>query len=437
MHITRALLATCLTLCACGPASAQLIGTPQQPRPERPYRGIFAGGVGDAGQSLDATGSLSGGYDDNVLATATNSSGSGLRRGQEGMFAQASGGLNYLLTGARASMNASAATSQRYYPSLGREYFRTYNASLGGMVQVTAKPVITLQQSVSYRPYTFLDAFPGTVELLPGTTVVTDPEFVPLSEQFVAYSGGADLRHQLTRRTSFNSSWDYIATDRLSHQFWRQSAGANYSIGMTQNLNLRLGYRYTEAHYGDRVTAIHRPDVGIDFARALSLTRRTTVNFGIGTEASTYDGRTRVNAVGNASLLHEIGRSWTTGASYQRGTYFISTLPEPVTGDSASAQLSGLVTRRIQFQGVVGASLGTMGTGGGGRGRKFDSYRGSLSLSSALTRFMSVGLEYAYYKYVFGSEVVLDPGLARDINRQSVRAHVSFWVPIFNRTRRP
>jgi hypothetical protein len=203
---------------------------------------------------------------------------------------------------------------------------------------------------------------------------------------------------------------------------------------MTRDLSLRLGYRYTRADYGDRITEVHRPDVGLDFARALSLTRRTSLTFGVGTEATVYQDRTRFHAVGNVNVLHEIGRSWTAGGTYQRGTYFVATLSEPITGDSGSVQLNGLITRRLNFSATAGASTGQMGFGSG---HDFDSYRGSLSLSTALNRFMNVGVDYAYYKYVFDSAVVLEPGLASDINRQSIRAHISFWAPIFNKARRP
>jgi hypothetical protein len=69
--------------------------------------------------------------------------------------------------------------------------------------------------------------------------------------------------------------------------------------------------------------------------------------------------------------------------------------------------------------------------------REFDSYRGSVSVSTALNRFMSVGADYAYYRYLYDQFFLLDPGLPHYVNRQSIRAHVSFWAPLMNRTRRP
>jgi len=59
-----------------------------------------------------------------------------------------------------------------------------------------------------------------------------------------------------------------------------------------------------------------------------------------------------------------------------------------------------------------------------------------VRLSTALTRFMNVGVDYTYFDYSFNSEIVLDPGVPGDISRQSIRGHVSLWAPIFNKARR-
>jgi hypothetical protein len=430
MSTLRALVCSCLTLLACVPAAAQ---TQQPPtRPERPYRGIFASGVDNSGQALTAQATLSGGYDDNILAQASNSA-SPRRQGGEGAFGQLSGGLNYTLNASRAAFNAAAGTSQRYYPSLENEFFRTYNASIGGSVQALTKPGVILHQSVIYQPFTFLSAFPDAIDPVAGASSVPEPDFVPLARQYVAYAGGAELSHKLSGRTTFDMSYDYRVTDRQSFNSWRQSGGAGFVVNMTRDLGLRLGYRYTQAHYNERVVEVHRPDIGLDFRRALSLTRRTSLTFGAGTEGTVVNETTRWRVNGNASVAHEIGRSWSAAGAYQRGTYFVDTLSEPVYGDTASFTVGGLVTRRIQLQSVIGATIGNVGYASE---RDFDSYRGTLALSTALNRFINVGVNYAYYRYIFDPLVELEPGVPRDINRQSVSAQVTFWAPIFNKARR-
>jgi hypothetical protein len=423
---TRPLLATCLALFACVPASAQ---APLQPtRPERPYRGVFASGVDASGQSLTASSTLSGGYDDNVLADATRRS--TFRNGQGGSLGQFSGGLNYALVGERGTANAAVGTSVRYYPSLRSDLYKTYNGSVGGTLQLSKKPNLSVHQSASYKPYTFLP--PAETGATAGVSSAPELDFVPLATQYIGYEGGADLRHPLSKRLSFQSSYGYVVTDRLSKEFWRQTGATSFSIGMTRDVSLRLGYRYTEAHYDTQTVATHRPDVGLDFLHALSLTRRTNLTFGVGTEATVIRGVSRWHVTGNAQLTHEMGRTWSTVAAYERGTYFSETLSTPIFGNSASATLGGLITRRLQFQMGANALVGKMGFS---NNRNMNLYRGSVTLSTALTRFMNVGIDYAYYKYNFDDQIELDPRLPTDINRQSIRAHVSLWAPIINRSR--
>jgi hypothetical protein len=429
MMAVRPFLCSCLALLACVPAAAQT----RTNRPERPYRGIFASGVSDLGQSLTANTSLSGGYDDNILADATQRN--TIQTSRQGTLAQFSGGLNYSLIAERGQFNAGAGTSIRYYPSLENDYFKTYNANIAGVVRVLTKPNLTVHQSVSYQPVTFLSGLSGP-GVDPGLEplVAPEPDFVPIASQYVAYESGADLDAQLTRRVSFLSSYTYRLSDRSEHNFWRQSGSMGFEFGLTRDLSLRTIYRYTEGHYPSRIVRTHSPDVGLDFHHALSLTRRTSFTFGAGTEATVVNERTRYRATGHVNVTHEIGRSWLADGSYQRGTFFIDTLAEPVFGDTGRIGVGGLITRRIQFQAAASTTIGN--TGFSVQQRQFDSYRGTVSLSTALNRFMNVGVDYAYYKYIFDPLVELEPGLPHNVNRQSIRAHVSLWAPLMNKTRR-
>ena len=428
MFFARALLCSGLTLLACVPASAQGQGY----RPERPYRGIFGSGVGDFGQTLTVNTTVSGGYDDNVLADATRRE--TVQNSQEGVLAQFSGGLNYNLTGERGMFTAGAGASLRHYPTLQNDSFRTYNANIAGVYRLLRRPNLTVHQSVSYQPFTFLSGVAGP-GVDPGLDPVVPPEpdYVPLAAHYMSYESGADLDAQLTRRVSYLSSYTYRLTDRNSNDYWRQSGSAGLRFGLTRDVSLRTVYRYTEAHYTGRIVRTHSPDIGLDFARALSLTRRTNLGFGAGVEATAVNDQTRYRATGHANVTHEIGRSWMIDGGYRRGTYYIDTLPEPIFGDTARLGVGGLLTRRLQFNAAAYAQIGDAGVGGQ---RQYDSYRGTASLSMALNRFMNVGGDFVYYRYIYDQSIQLDPGLSHEVNRRSIRAHVSFWAPLMNRTRR-
>jgi hypothetical protein len=71
-----------------------------------------------------------------------------------------------------------------------------------------------------------------------------------------------------------------------------------------------------------------------------------------------------------------------------------------------------------------------------GDGDRMESYGAAASLTVALTRHVNTGVTYSYYHHQFAETVVLAPGFPNDFERRSLRAFVSVWVPLFQRTRR-
>ena len=113
MHIARLTVPLALIMAA-APVTAQ-------ERAERPYRGLFGAGLGEAEHSIVASGSLGGGWDNNVLADASSAGGGGnpnANSGISGGVGQASGSVRYNLEQERFSIGASGAMSAHYYPSL-------------------------------------------------------------------------------------------------------------------------------------------------------------------------------------------------------------------------------------------------------------------------------------------------------------------------------
>jgi hypothetical protein len=137
---------------------------------------------------------------------------------------------------------------------------------------------------------------------------------------------------------------------------------------------------------------------------------------------------------GNAALKHEIGRSWNAWVGYSRRVLMNETWPDPVVADSLSAGVGGLISRRMQFMSVARGALGKQGLERDAPG--FDTAQASATLSYALTRFMNLGLIYSYYQQRFDERAVLSAGVPASAERHSVRATVSLWAPLFQRTRR-
>jgi hypothetical protein len=200
-----------------------------------------------------------------------------------------------------------------------------------------------------------------------------------------------------------------------------------------------VGYQYSDTRFGveDRRWRYHLIDAGVDYAKSLSFSRRTQLAFSTGTAASSSvgdDPRTNFIFTGNATLLHEIGRTWSAALAYQRGVYFAPQWQEPVMVDGASFAVGGLLSRRTRFQTGVGVSNGNFGVTG--FGPRYRAYYAVSSLDYGLSRYLSIGTTYGYYSHVFGADAVPNPGFPNSIGRHTARVHLSAWAPLYQRGRR-
>ena len=408
-------------------------------RSERPYRGLFAGGVGDTEQLLTASGSIGTGWDSNLVADALNRAIplSDVTREFRGGVSTGSAALSYSLSKTTVSLGATAGTTLRYYPSFDNQFIRREYGSVGASAILGAG--FSAQGSAIYQPYNLRSLMPTLFEPRLGDPSIVDEDFPASKEHHFGYGGGLGYSRQLTRRQRFSLSYGYAGREPVAQadRFHRHTAGADLTYGVSTGLNLRMGYGYSMAYYGDRQFEGHVIDAGVDYNRALSFSRRTTLSFGTGSTASrrarTDSLRFRLN--GSARLNHELGRTWNTTIAYARGLVFLETWPEPVFSDSATAGLGGLISRRVTAQ-VSARWLRGRGYFSVD-GNQLESYGGGAMVSVAITRYISTGVNYFYYVHDFADRVSLAPGFPTNLERQSVRAYVSMWVPLYQSSRRP
>jgi hypothetical protein len=418
-----------------------LMATPavaQPQRPERPYRGLFGSGVGDAEQLLTASASIFGGYDDNVYADMLGDSGAGTQGGASaGSVAGASGSLAYSFKTEPMTVGLSLGSSTRYYPGTSDD---TVTATQGGLT-LTAAPRLGTSLSLgllaAYQPYQLTPLFHVDFEPQPGDSLIPDLDLVTTVESYLRYAGRVGFTHRVSRQATFSADYGYQHADRgaAADEFRYQNLGGALTYNLGKGLDARAGYTYGEGDYGAGQTREHHAiDAGVNYNRALSISRQTTLAFGTGTSALRTQGSLRFTITGNAKLQHEIGRSWNTWVGYARRVLMNETFPEPVVADSVSAGLRGLISRRMQFTSSIRAALGKQGLENDAPG--FNTAQGVATLSYALTRFMNAGVTYFYYRQRFDDGAVLSVGVPATAERHSVRATISLWAPVFERTRR-
>ena len=421
------------------PATAQ-----QQPLPraERPYRGLFGGGVGDAEQLLTLNMSLGSGYDDNILADVPGGGGTtDPRAGKSGTFGSGSAQLTYGLTRTRVGVNASVGTSGRFYPDAKTDnYIASHGASIGAFVEAAKNTRLSASHTTSYQPFLTLGLFPSLFDV-PGQAIPPSPELAVSNSEYFNHTTGAELTQQVSRRASlsgyYSRQWADFKAEETDRDFSSQGGGGRLTVGLSKGLGVRIGYGYTDAVYSSEDAASvqgHNIDAGVDFNRALSFSRRTTFSFGTGSSVVVYQDRTYYRLLANAKLNREIGRTWNASLAYARSSEFVASLPGPVFSDALSAFYGGMVNRRLQFSSSAAAAIGNFAATGNGTG--FDTYTGNVGLTYGITRELGIGVNYSYYRYSFDEAAPLPIAFARQTDRNSVQAYLTVWMPIVHRARR-
>lgn len=419
------------------PASAQL-SQQQQPRPNR---GLFGGGVGDTSQQLTLGGSLGAGYYGDVRTTLTP--GSTPRAPRSGQFGVGSANLDYSINLSRVSASLAAGTAVRYYPKVADPFQPSY--FVGGQISLAlgSRTSLSTAHHAALQPYT-VGFFSG--ELLGGQPILdvpVDPNAIAATGTYQSWRSSVNLGHNLTQRLSLSGGYDYYTNNVWSGgsggRYASQSARGGVHFGLAKGLSLRAGYAVTGVGSGAvGGTSPFRGrtiDAGIDFNRALSLTRKSTLAFSTGLVGLSDQGnKVRYHLTGHVSFGHEIGRSWTFSTGYNRSADFFQTFGQPVFRDALNAGIGGVIGRRVSVHAGVSIAKGTVGVSAGAP----DYTAGSAysGLQFAITRLLAIGVNYGFYHYEFDDAALLPPGLSSKMDRQSVRVSLNLWVPLMTRARR-
>ena len=440
-----------LGLCLGGAQHAE-----SQPRSRTIGPAVF-GGTGtraDRPGGLDLFGQLFISYDDDVLADQSAGgpdrprlANSAERRG--GLYPGFWIGLQYARVGESTDLHMETNHSLNYYPDLESLTTRYHQASgtfvhrFGSRYNVRARPFAAYSPHYSMRLFLApLPLDPDRAGSLDGAVLAApDVDSTIIQRGSFRYGGNAEFRMLAARHSTVTVGTSYTKTDLTREptgNFDVRSIGANVRHAVSGSASLRIGYALEESTYegsSTPSTRIQNLNIGIDYRKPLSRSRRSFLRFTTGSIISEQvagitepaEGR-RIQAIGSASLVHQMGRTWNAVAQYRREVGYLEGFAQPVFSDSANAAVGGLITRRLDL--FLDANYIT-GTSAIRRDApRFDSYSASARLRRALNRSLAVYVEYLFYQYNFDEAADRPVGLPRKFNRNGVRVGLSLWLPL-------
>jgi opacity protein-like surface antigen len=440
-RLAGASLALLATLVAPGLVCAQTTDPPEPPEVRRPYRGLFGGPGGRAGsQSLGLSASVYGAYDDNVYADQFGFAPVPGDLRQSGFYQGATAGLNYARRGRRIGFGADAGVGVNRYP--GRSVLASYRGGANLSVPIKRYTSLSLSSSVSYSPEFRLGVFvdPNQPSNFQDPFSAVTPDLGVFGEPSFHTNSGVGVSRSFRRNGSLSGHYSLTTAHYRSSEldYSSQGVGARYSRGLSRYSSLRLGYSYGIGGYSRAETeqrGIHTIDAGVDYGRALSISRRTHFSFSTGSALfyanqsieGILDYRLQFALLGSANLVHEMGRTWTAALSYRRSVDFHEGFTEPFLAQAVSADVQGLLSRRLRFSASTSYSRGLIGARSADR---FDSTSANAGLQYGLTRYLAAYVNYVYYQYGFDTVVTIDPRFPQRLQRNGVRFGLSTAIPL-------
>jgi hypothetical protein len=251
------------------------------------------------------------------------------------------------------------------------------------------------------------------------------------------------LTHNLTGRAAVEfiaglRHSEFTVTQPGYSNIHSAEAGGRFTYAVTRNARLRFGHTFRHG----QITGLPRLreqnlEVGIDYVRPLSRTRKTTLAFSLGpmmadgptTSGPSLEIGRQYAVVADVALNHQVGRSWNLRGTYRRGLGYFEGLQGPVFTGAYAATAGGFLNRRTDL--TLSAAYSTGESTLLLAEPQFTTYTGSGRLRIAMNRNWAAYVEYQFYFYEFGEgSPLLPPGMPSGLTRNGVRTGLTMWIPM-------
>jgi hypothetical protein len=299
-----------------------------------------------------------------------------------------------------------------------------------------------VSQGVSYSQDLFYGLFPGSASPLAVDASRSASTYDASTKRSLVYTGTASITQKLSERASlvFDADLGYEhfkGLDSVYPDLRTQGARGHLLYSLSKGLRLRVGYGLKRGQFlGTPAISEQDLDIGLDYTRPLSRTRKTTMTFTLtpaitnGTLLSgVTDLRRQYKLIGDASIVRQIGRTWNVSANYRRGAgYYVEGVQSRIFTEAYGAGANGLLSRRTDLS--VSAAYSTGQPELTTQPAAFSTYTGNVRFRFALGRTWATYGEYVFYYYKFDQGFQLPAGIPPQFTRNGVRAGLTLWLPM-------
>jgi hypothetical protein len=403
------------------------------PLDQRPVN-LFGSGPPRSDRTLDLRVSLFGAYDQDVVPFdqyPVGGSFTNVLRQNSGMFS----GVNATTTFGKqfryVSFSLSGRSNGRYYPSLG-ELGGFQHLGKGSLSVEYKSTRVAASQTIERTPFVMFDHAAGLTERPVSDLPPLTSDQSALGRDWKLYGTTFDLSQGLGERTSVRASASLSHARYGDSVMQTEGVSGRLSQQVTRDLSLVAGYGLQQGTHrtlvaAPYVTRVHTMDLGIEYGRALSFSRKTSVHVSTGSTAiQGVAGPVEYRLAGRARVTQDLGRAWRASAAYDRGGGFAEGFQQSYFADTMTADVNGALGRRITIALNGSYSKGIMGLAAS----ETYSHNVSTSLRFALSRRAALTGEYVAYHYEIRGAATLPDGVPLSLNRNGVRVSLDLWLPL-------
>jgi hypothetical protein len=353
---------------------------------------------------------------------------------------------DYRWAGSRVQIAATGTSALRYYAELDSIGTVSHTVAVGMNADLGGRTKLMVNQMAAYSPSYLYGVFPqdGVTEV--GDVIPSAPEYDVSNSESYSYGTTLTLTRGLSRRNSISAMGELQYTDFARSTALRrdvnfQRAGLTFVRTMGRHSTMRIGYDYRTGQFGydpfagteaGARSSENIIQVGAEYTRPISATRRMVVGFNLGSTAIDRPGAGRsYRFLGEGTANLQFARMWQGVANFQRTLEYVPGFTTPLFLTGVNGRIEGRVSRRLTVVTSSGYSSGESAIPGDTL--TFRTYTASARLQQDLTRTLAAYVEYLYYFYDIQGTTQHTPFLLPTMERNSVRVGVTLWVPAFRR----